>query len=547
MFSNHSANHVTTEQTHLYSHRKPLSRPTGKLFRRCTKVGLSAGIVSGMILSTLSSVSPTYAANDGQASPGSISDRTVSISSVAVPSETSTATLPAANSNTVQKIHYTEVEGGYYYTVALRSDGSVWTWGRNLLGELGISDTIRYRHTSGPVRIPQLSDVTAISTGGGGYSAAVQADGTAWHWGAGRTPSQIPGITSAARVTVGSATTLVLLQNGTVQSWQNPDPKLPRRSSTEAEPKLALHPIAGLNNVVQTTLAGLDGYALKKDGTVWTWKETNEPSSKPSKAKMIKGLSGISFITTQGGELLTLDSKGSVWRRNAQGKRTAYHHELKVKKIDANSNYVLLVTTRGEVYSYGKTVTGKQGKVTALSNIADVSAGYYHSLALSSDGIVWGWGGDKYEEAGAPATSDGGMVYRPVQAKLGTDIVVKGKLLQSIYSAVETSDTIQLPIKDVASALGAQFQVHTAEAGGLVSHYTLKYNDRIITIKPNESRYTVTSVHSLEPQEKQVVQLQAPIGNYSGATTVPYEMLQGLGLTVSWDRSAAKVTIDEVK
>lgn len=59
-----------------------------------------------------------------------------------------------------------QVEGGYYYTVALRSDGSVWTWGRNLLGELGISDTIRYRHTSGPVRIPQLSDVTAISTTG---------------------------------------------------------------------------------------------------------------------------------------------------------------------------------------------------------------------------------------------------------------------------------------------------------------------------------------------------------------------------------------------
>ncbi|PYE47231.1 hypothetical protein HUB98_21860 [Paenibacillus barcinonensis] len=517
MYSNHPANHVTTEQTSLYSHLKPVSRPTNKFPHHFIKVLLSVGVVSTLLLATLSSVSPTYAANDGQ------------------------------SSNTAQKLHYTEVEGGYYYTVALRSDGSVWAWGRNLLGELGISDTVRYRHTSGPVRIPQLSDITAISTGGGGYSVAVQADGTAWHWGAGRTPSQVSGITNAVDVTAGPSTTLLLLRDGTVQSWANPEQKLPGRSSAEAEPKPALHKIAGLNDVVQTTLAGLDGYALKKDGTVWTWKEASETNSKPSKAKIIKGLSNISFITDQSEDLLTLDSKGRVFRLNEQGKPIAYHHELKVKKIDANSNYVLLVTTAGEVYSYGRTVTGKQGKVASLSNIADVSAGYYHSLARSSNGTVWGWGGDKYEEAGAPATSDGGMVYKPVQAKLGTDIDVKGKLLQSIYAAVETSETIQVPIKDIASALGAQFQVHTAGAGGIVTHYTLKYNDRMITIKPQESRYTVTRINTLDPQKELVVPLREPVGNYSGATTAPYEMLQGLGLNATWDRSAARLTIDEMK
>ncbi|WP_434752754.1 stalk domain-containing protein [Paenibacillus amylolyticus] len=533
-------NHVTTEQPASSSSRvKPVCKPQNKSFRSFSRVIISAGVVSSLFLGTLSLVPTTHASNDKQTSTGSVPDRTVSVPSLASPSK------PSVTSSTTQKLHYTEVTGGYYYTVALRSDGSVWTWGRNLLGELGISDTVRYRHTFSPVRIPQLSAVTAISTSGEGYSVAVQADGTVWQWGSGRTPSQVPGITNAIRVTAGSITSVALLRDGTVQSWQKPSPKLPNTMNKDAGKKPTLHRISGLKNVVQTTLSGYDGYALKKDGSVWIWKEADEAGSPPSKAKPVKGLTNIKFITSKGGQLMALDSKGSVWRLDSQGKRIPYHHELKVKTLDASSNYVLLVTTKGEVYSFGNTVTGKQGKIKQLSDITDVSAGYYHSLARSSKGTVWGWGGDKYQEAGAPATSSGGMVYIPVQATLGTDIYVHGKLLQSIYPAVETPTTLQLPIKTIAAALGAEFEVHTAE--GLISHYTLKYNDRIITIKPNELQYTVSTLDKLHPQEDKVVTLSEPIGIYSGATTAPYEMLQGLGLNVTWDSNAARVTINEVK
>ncbi|MGQ8870646.1 stalk domain-containing protein [Paenibacillus sp. TSA_86.1] len=533
-------NHVTTEQAGSSSSRvKPV--PQSQSFRRVGKVMISAGVVSSLILGSLPSVSTTYASNDKQTSTGSVPDRTVSVLSLASPSK------PSVTSNTTQKLHYTEVAGGYYYTVALRSDGSVWAWGRNLLGELGISDTVRYRHTFSPVRIPHLSAVTALSTSGEGYSVAVQADGTVWQWGAGRTPSQVPGITNATRVTAGPFTSVALLRNGTVQSWQKPSPKLPGTSNEDATRKPILYPIHGLKDVVQTTLSGNDGYALKKDGSVWTWKEADGSDRKPSKAKLIKGLSKITFITSNGGDLLALDSESRVWRLSLQGKAKwiPYHHELQVKTLDANTNYVLLVTTKGEVYSFGNTVTGKQGKIKQLSDIKDVSAGYYHSLALSSDANVWGWGGDKYQEAGAPATSSGGMVYIPVQAKLGTDIYVNGKLLQSVYPAVETSGTLQLPIKTIALALGAEFQVHSAE--GFISHYTLKYNDRIIAIKPNELQYTVSTLNKLHSQEEQVGTMSEPTSIYSGATTAPYDMLRGLGLDVTWDSNTAKVTIDEVK
>ncbi|WP_342554392.1 hypothetical protein [Paenibacillus sp. FSL R7-0652] len=537
MYSNVPANHVTTEKSSSSSYPQPMNTPKSKSFRRLTKAVVSAGAVSCLLLSLLSSVTSTdasAAAVEGQPFTGNASDRPVSAPAVS-----------PVSSNTEQKLHYTAVEGGYYYTVALRSDGSVWSWGRNLLGELGISETIRYRHTFSPVRIPHLSDVTAISTSGGGYSAAVQADGSVWHWGAGRTPRAVPGITNAAGVTAGSSTSLVLLRDGTVQSWHNPTDKLPGTSSHEAEREPVLHPIRGLNHVVQTALAGMDGYALKKDGSVWTWKEADKTNAGPSKPKQIKGLTRISYITDQSGDLLVLDAKGKVWRVDSKGKRTPYHHELTVKKMDASSNYVLLVTAKGEVYSYGNTVTGKQGKIKQLSDITDVSAGYYHSLARSSNGTVWGWGGDKYQEAGAPATSSGGMVYTPVQAKLGTDLIVNGKLLPSMYPAVETSAALQLPIKVIATALGAQFQVHTTE--GQQSHYTLTYNDRIITVRPNESQYTVSSRNQNKLKEAQVITLSEPIGNYSGAVTAPYEMFRGLGLNVTWDRSRAALNMDDTK
>lgn len=451
------------------------------------------------------------------------------------PSTSNTYVQPPASSSTEKKLHYIDIEGAYYYTVALRSDGSVWAWGRNLWGELGVSENVRYRHTFSPIRIPKLSNITVISSSGGGNNATIQADGTIWEWGNGNLPRQVPDITSATNVRIGAFSTIALLQDGTVRSWQNPP------QTVELEQTRKLQTISGLKDIIQVESAGLHGYALKKDGSVWTWNEPNEPGKAPSKPTKLKGLNNISSITSTDASLLALDKKGKAWQLELEGKVTPFHHELKVKKMDANSSYTLLLTTSGEVYNYGRTVTGKEGKVNHLSGITDVSAGYHHSLALSSEGTVWGWGSDKYQEAGAPATSSGGMVYKPIQAKLGTDVYLNSELFQSMYPAVETPKTVQLPIKAIAAALGAKFEVHKAE--GSHSYYTLKYNNRTITINPNEAHYQITS---MDASGEQLIELSEPINNYSGATTVPFEVLRGLGLNVSWDPEKARLSIDDV-
>ena len=65
--------------------------------------------------------------------------------------------------------------------VALKADGTVWTWGQNGNGELGngISSTIGL---SVPIQVSGLSNMIAVS-GGDCHTAALKSDGTVWAWG----------------------------------------------------------------------------------------------------------------------------------------------------------------------------------------------------------------------------------------------------------------------------------------------------------------------------------------------------------------------------
>ncbi len=77
-----------------------------------------------------------------------------------------------------------EVAAGGSHSVALKSDGTVWTWGYNSLGQLGNNSTV---NSAVPVAVVMadgtpLSNVTAISAGLD-HTVALKLDGTVWSWG----------------------------------------------------------------------------------------------------------------------------------------------------------------------------------------------------------------------------------------------------------------------------------------------------------------------------------------------------------------------------
>lgn len=70
--------------------------------------------------------------------------------------------------------------GTYYHATAVKTDGTLWTWGQGLQGQLGLNNTTNY---SSPKQVGSLT--TWSSSVGGRYycAAAIKTDGSLWLWG----------------------------------------------------------------------------------------------------------------------------------------------------------------------------------------------------------------------------------------------------------------------------------------------------------------------------------------------------------------------------
>lgn len=186
----------------------------------------------------------------------------------------STNTTPNPNSGGVvpSLSNITVVSSGSCHTIALRSDGTVWSWGCNSSGQLG-DGTTTDRET--PAQISGLSNVTAIAAGGE-YSIAIRNDGTVWTWGynAAQTviPTQLPGIVSAKAAAVGGDgnTThhaFILKTDGTVWAWGNNSDGAIGDGTTTTRTT----PVQVLSGVISIGTGAYHSLAIKSDGSVWTW------------------------------------------------------------------------------------------------------------------------------------------------------------------------------------------------------------------------------------------------------------------------------------
>ena len=79
-------------------------------------------------------------------------------------------TVGANTSNSLDRVYqsYSDLFGN-----------SLWSWGYNLYGQLGVGDVT---HRSSPVQVGTLTTWSGVS-GGGFHSLALKTDGTLWSWG----------------------------------------------------------------------------------------------------------------------------------------------------------------------------------------------------------------------------------------------------------------------------------------------------------------------------------------------------------------------------
>ena len=71
---------------------------------------------------------------------------------------------------------YSQVSAGLYHTLAVKVDGTVWAWGRNQFGQMGI---VGIDSTDIPVQVVGLVGIIKVDAGDY-YSLALDGDGRVW-------------------------------------------------------------------------------------------------------------------------------------------------------------------------------------------------------------------------------------------------------------------------------------------------------------------------------------------------------------------------------
>jgi alpha-tubulin suppressor-like RCC1 family protein len=263
------------------------------------------------------------------------------------------------------------IAAGGNFTLALRSDGTVWGWGDDANGQVGPAGT--QPSTRAPVQVTGLSGVLAIAAGDQ-YSLAVRSDGAVWTWGAtpcvgSSAPARVPfpSISGITAVAAGTGHVLARRSDGTVWAWgDNAYGDLGNgASSSDCSTEVQS---TGLANVVAVAAGVYHSVALKADGTVLAWGmniygQAGAASGSTCLGQActltptpVSGLPSVSSIAAGGYHNFALTSAGVAWGwgRNDSGQLG--------NASTSNSNTPV--------------------QVSLGPGVSAVAAGVYHSLAV---------------------------------------------------------------------------------------------------------------------------------------------------------------------
>lgn len=230
------------------------------------------------------------------------------------------------------------ISAGDYHAAALGTDGTLWTWGDNLFGQLG-DGTLNSRTSPAPV----LDQVTAVSAGVGA-TAALRSDGTLWTWG-----DNLFG----------------QLGDGTLDSRP-----LPRQV---------------LDEIAAVSMGGYHAVALGTDGSLWTW------------GSGIDGQLGLGLL---GEDTAPQPTPAQVFL------------SLPATAISAGASHTAAVLADGSLWTWGRNASRQLGQgdaaatplpspVPQAAGVVAVSTGTYHTVCLQTDGALITWGPKNLSGGGA--------------------------------------------------------------------------------------------------------------------------------------------------
>ncbi|MBQ6529402.1 MAG: hypothetical protein IJI39_00545, partial [Clostridia bacterium] len=304
---------------------------------------------------------------------------------------------PADPEKTVDLTGVIDVEAGPYYSLALKADGTVYAWGRNDVGQLGLGMTSEKENlakpvlkgTSGTSNDYYLSDISSIKAGDT-FVVALKNDGNVYAWG---------------------SNTYGQLGDGTNLSKSSPVQVL-RGDSAEG----AVNSPTGndyLTNVSVIAAGYNHALARTKDGYVWAWGDNQYG---------------------QLGNWTYLNNTNNYVPRQVKGANTSTSNTnaklSNIESVYADTNFSVAITADNKVYAWGRESNDRLGTLADDTNYylpQDISSLFdssrtvsYHigptnGVVIYLDGYAHAWSKDEYWQYG--------NMYRKSSTYTATDVV----------------------------------------------------------------------------------------------------------------------------
>lgn len=312
-----------------------------------------------------------------------------------------------------------DIQVGTHHSVALKADGSLWTWGMNDYGQLGNGvGSGSYEHMTR--RVPEkIMDGVSSFSAGDFNTYALKKDGSVWAWGSiehTRTANStlLPKMIiygGVKKVFTGNISAAVIKDDDSLWIWgENScgvvgDGTRINRST----------PVKVMENVKYVALESSHTSAIKTDGSLWVWGSSIDGqlgiSGVTSSLIPIKLDDNVISVYTSPYNTFYIKTDNSLWACGGNGygqigDGTTVNKPLPVKVLDdvklvSSLGVTIAIKTDGSLWAWGTdpqspNCTMFSGTLKSpkkfYSGVLSADVGFGYILMLKNDGYIWGWG-----------------------------------------------------------------------------------------------------------------------------------------------------------
>lgn len=303
--------------------------------------------------------------------------------------------------------------------IALKENGTIWSWGGNEYGQLGQNDII---NRSSPVQLGTDTNWKNVAMGQQ-QTFAIKTDGTLWGWGENiqggglglndridrSSPVQVGTQTNWKYISAGEFYTLAIKTDGTLWAWgYNFSGNLGLNDRIYRSSPVQVGTDTNWKHIIA---AGQTSVAVKSDGGLWSW------GSSSNYGLLGQNLSSSTFRSSP----VQIGTQ-TTWNR----------------VFGSQGNRIYVIKNDGSLWTWGQNLFGQLGlndrisrsspiQVGTNTNWKKIYCGISSTVALKTDGSLWSWGFNSSGELGLNDTIDRSS---PVQVGTNTnwrDLPISGQ------------------------------------------------------------------------------------------------------------------------